>query len=875
MRMWTVLFAGLAAWLAPGGTARAAESEASRPEPGLFAFVLPWDDATASVTDLSGWLHRPAGRFGRVRAGEDGRYYAGDQRLRFFGVNFCFGANFPRPDDAVRVAARMAKFGINCARLHHMDMRMFPDGIRARGRDDTRELDSEALERLDYFVAQLKQQGIYVNLNLLVSRPFNAADGLPAEIEQLGWKDQHVVGFFHAPMIELQKEFARKLLTRRNRHTGLTWAEDPAIAFVEINNENGLIHAWLGGKLERLPEVFARELQRQWNDWLRRRHGSTEKLRAAWQARDTLPGAEMLRAGPDHWRLEQHAGAVARVAPGADTDPPGAVRITVTEPGAQAWHVQYNQPGLSLKAGQAYTVAFRARAEARSVIEVNVGQARSPWELLGLDAPVELSTEWRSFRFTFNATADETDARLNFTGLGRQRGSWRLADISLRPGGVTGLAADARIEAGTVPLVLRRDSGGYNAEAQRDWIRFLWDTERGYWQQLRRYLKDELQSQAVIIGTIIGCSTPNLMAEFDAIDTHAYWQHPRFPGRAWDPEHWFVINRSMVNERGGVLPGLALKRVRGKPHNVTEYNHSAPNTFGSEAFLLLAAYAAFQDWDAIYPFACSHRRDDWDSRRIAGFFDIDQHPTKMVTLVPAMAMFARGDVAPGREAATVALPLEREIDALRGARAWNLVDAATAGMSREMPLLRRVAIAPGADPARAPDAGPAGRSRFETDTGELAWDLTDKSRGVVTVNTPRSKAVIGYGAGKTFALGDVVILPGETMQEGWSAITITAMSPRRYLVTATGYAENTGMGWKTPEKSSVGRDWGEAPSLVEGVSARITLPAPAGRARAWALDERGQRRGEIPVGVVAPRGPATIGIGPEHRTLWYEIEVAP
>jgi len=42
--------------------------------------------------------------------------------------------------------------------------------------------------------------------------------------------------------------------------------------------------------------------------------------------------------------------------------------------------------------------------------------------------------------------------------------------------------------------------------------------------------------------------------------------------------------------------------------------------------VLLAAYGALQDWDAIYAFAYSHRKD-WDARRIPGFFDIDQHPT--------------------------------------------------------------------------------------------------------------------------------------------------------------------------------------------------------------------------------------------------------
>ena len=87
---------------------------------------------------------------------------------------------------------------------------------------------------------------------------------------------------------------------------------------------------------------------------------------------------------------------------------------------------------------------------------------------------------------------------------------------------------------------------------------------------------------------------------------------------------------------------------------------------------------------------------------------------------------------------------------------------------------------------------------------------------------------------------------------------------KRILITATGDTENTGMGWKNDAKTSVGRDWGNAPVLVEGPAAKIELPG-GGEFRAWALDERGQRRAEIPVVNGA------LEVGPQHRTLWYEV----
>lgn len=867
----------------------------------LFPFVLPWDDATPSITNISGWLHKPAGKFGHIRVGIDGHLYAGRQRIRFFGVNLCFGACFPRKEDAEKIAARMAKFGINIVRFHHMDMQEFPNGIRRRGVPHTRDLDPEALDRLDYFIAQLKRNGIYVNLNLLVSRPFNAADGLPKEIEQLGWKERHVVGFFYEPMIELQKEYARKLLTHYNPYTGQTYAEDPAIAFVEINNENGLIHAWLGNDVDRLPEIFLKELQRRWNEWLKKRYGTTKKLQQVWSVRGEPLGEELLRntnfgAGLQHWVLERHAGAEATAEVVAEPIPElkgiRFAQITVTKRGQAGWHVQFHQPNLKVQPDRPYTVSFWARAERPCTITVGISQADEPWQNLGFQAEVKLTQEWREFRFTFTLARGDDNARLIFSNLGAQTMTYWLAAPSLRPGGVVGLAANERVEDGSIPIFLRGHFGERTPEAQRDWLRFLWETEDRYWQTMYRYLKDELKVKSLVIGTIVGCSTPNMMAKLDCVDTHAYWQHPMFPSRPWDPEDWIVPNRTMVNERGGTLPGLALRRVLGKPHSVTEYNHPAPNTYSSEAFLLLAAYGALQDWDAIYAFSYSHRRDDWDLRRIPNFFDIDQHPTKMVTLIPAVALFVRGDVQPAKRQIVVQLKKEQEIDLLRRSWAWLLVHAGHLNVPNEAALVHRVAIATEGKrvppTALKPEQLKISGDRFVSDTGELVWDLREKGSGVVIINTPRSKAIIGFAGGKRFELGGVVIEPKQTMQDGWCAITVTAMEgnlplrplsrltrPIRLLITATGYAENTEMGWKKeagyPPKSSCGRNWGKSPSMVEGISATITLPLPAKRVRAWALDERGQRKVAIPIDADS-NGNAILPLSPYWQTLWYEVE---
>jgi len=109
-------------------------------------------------------------------------------------------------------------------------------------------------------VAPANRRPTFGTGGLLVSRPFGKGDGLPAAIERVDTKDRHVIGFFYPPMLKLQQDYARRLLTHRNPHTRRTYAEDPAVAFVEINNENGLLHAWLAGHVDNLPDVFLRDL---------------------------------------------------------------------------------------------------------------------------------------------------------------------------------------------------------------------------------------------------------------------------------------------------------------------------------------------------------------------------------------------------------------------------------------------------------------------------------------------------------------------------------------------------------------------------------------------------------------------------------------
>src|SRR3546814_7746019 len=54
-----------------------------------------------------------------------------------------------------------------------------PRGLIRGDVDNSQEFNAERLDNLDYWVAQLKKNGIYVNFNLNVGRRFKAGDGVP------------------------------------------------------------------------------------------------------------------------------------------------------------------------------------------------------------------------------------------------------------------------------------------------------------------------------------------------------------------------------------------------------------------------------------------------------------------------------------------------------------------------------------------------------------------------------------------------------------------------------------------------------------------------------------------------------------------------
>ncbi|MHC4400005.1 MAG: alpha-amylase family protein [Planctomycetota bacterium] len=844
--------------LIPAG---AAWGQVSEDTPGWFPFTIPGLDASPSPIDLAHLNAEPAGAHGRLRR-ESGHLVDGrGRRVRLFGTNLTATSCFPEKEVAPLLAAHLAKLGFNVVRLHFMDTAAAPTGIFAR---DMKGLDPQQLDKMDYLVAELKRHGIYTNLNLHVAYRYD----VPIELVERHrvFRLGKVLDQFYTPFLESRKRYARELLSHRNPYTDSTYAEEPAIAGVELNNENTLLQA-TPEQLRALPKPFAGELKDRWHGWLQNRYGSTDKLRSAWDVGSQPLGNELLN--PGSWIAQTGGAAEATLEtdvsfsePPLEAETPG-LRYRATRPGAEGWHLQFFQQGLTLDEGEPYTLSFHARADEPKTLNASVMLQVDPWGSCGLSVSLPLDRKFQPFRLTFRARRVQPEkVRLNFS-TNNQTGVFELAGVSLRAGGIDGLPEGESLENRTVSF-----PAGATEPANRNFAHFLQATERETVREMVRYLKEDLGVKAPISNTQASYGgAAGVLRESqlcDYVDMHAYWEHPHFPGRAWDRADWRIPNTSQATSPdGGALARLAAHRVSGMPFTVSEYNVPAPNDHAAELFPLLSAVAAFQDWDGIYQYTYSNFTPDWQSDAIKGYFDLCGHTGQLAFAPVGALIFRRGLVAPARRQVILDLPAtivdapEADYGTANMGEAWG--SAGVTGGAVAMHGLAVRVVDDGEVRSTTPIDVPAGARR--SDTSQIVWNAAE---GMFTVNAPAARLAVGPV--ERAALGDAVI-ESDGRFACFAAVALDERplaTSRKTMVVAVARVENQDMGWNE-DRTSVGTDWGEGPTMCEGADATVTLPGAAWHA--LRLDGTGK-----PIGPA--RGKETgsafvLEVRPDDRTIWY------
>src|ERR1039457_5448574 len=181
-----------------------------------------------------------------------------------------------------------------------------------------------------------------------------------------------------------------------NAYTHTSYAKEPCVAIVEINNENSLLQF----KVASLPEYYRADVLKKWNRWLKARYGSTEKLAAAWGGREAL-GINALPARPARQGGEYFALTNGNA---------GETQISLLKVPEVSWHAQLQWPGMTLEEGQLYTLEFSARSALPRRLPLSTRLNKPDWHNCGLSEEADIGPEWKTLVWAFRAAHVEAGA---------------------------------------------------------------------------------------------------------------------------------------------------------------------------------------------------------------------------------------------------------------------------------------------------------------------------------------------------------------------------------------------------------------------------------------------------------------------------------
>lgn len=238
-----------------------------------------------SEWNLSSWLETPAGKHGRIAQQGDQLIYH-NQPIKLWGVNNCYATCAPDKKLADKRADFYAALGINAVRLHKYAQGPGWAGILTE--NSSTEYDAAKLDQMDYYVAALKKRGIYTKLSPVFMMELGEGDRAKVPfMDELGKMSHDRLKTFHG-MFYLSPELqgillaqVTTLLNHTNPYTQMTYADDPAIAYLEIFNEDSTLWGGVTRAMSTSKTLRARG-GAMFAKWLKKKYKTESQFEEAW-----------------------------------------------------------------------------------------------------------------------------------------------------------------------------------------------------------------------------------------------------------------------------------------------------------------------------------------------------------------------------------------------------------------------------------------------------------------------------------------------------------------------------------------------------------------------------------------------------------------
>ncbi len=267
-----------------------------------FAFH-PKNDSAKSLIDMSSWLDAPAGKHGFVQVKGKDLVCEDGTPIKFWGVNICSQRPYSDNKTIDKWVNYLAKYGINGIRFHKFTYHGMPENVSTQ-------IDSSKFHQFDYFQSKLREKGLYYGWSPIYGhkpRPGDAKKLLAYDEIAAAEMNSHLsfstIGLvnFAEDLQDLHIELIVNMLNHVNPYTGKRYADDPALSFIEFQNEDNIFFATNDRMLELCP-TYKKLLTEKFTQWLREKYKNQEGLLDAWGKEAIEWGKEVRKTT---WNLDE------------------------------------------------------------------------------------------------------------------------------------------------------------------------------------------------------------------------------------------------------------------------------------------------------------------------------------------------------------------------------------------------------------------------------------------------------------------------------------------------------------------------------------------------------------------------------------------
>ncbi len=270
-------------WGPSGAMQPVAEPGADPDADAWFAFQQGYVQPGESEIDRSSIIEAPAGGHGHLQRDGSNYRFADGTPVKFWGT----GTGIPSTEAGMQAQARfLRRMGINMIRLHTVRGILGPLVERPGG--GGLQLNPERLDRLDRYFAALKAEGIYSTWSIFWMQELTREewlgdmvmyDDLPDRGEgkaTLGWVN------VSEGIQDTRWNYLRQLMEHENPYTGTRYADDPALAVIEVQNEDNIFGTILNAIHQDRAPLHLQWLRRSFAEWVRGHYADNDALLAAW-----------------------------------------------------------------------------------------------------------------------------------------------------------------------------------------------------------------------------------------------------------------------------------------------------------------------------------------------------------------------------------------------------------------------------------------------------------------------------------------------------------------------------------------------------------------------------------------------------------------